>query len=227
MNKSAMFSFPGSPLPTLLGFLLISWFVLALLAQQNDHANHLSDFREVWVRRIDQHVFVVLHLELRGGEIVGTLTRPRHYNDVSGEGSTVTDPAPVVLPVENVTLLKGELHFTTPDPSGQGKPDESTMSLWDSQNARLAYANFTFMPRWLLTKSSERDPPPLSTNWPSQKEQIFSPEVKAVQDQLHFMVEKDQATDAPPYTPEKSAHFKKVCDENYPIIAELFKVRMA
>jgi hypothetical protein len=117
---------------------------------------------------------LILRLKLNGDTLEGNLTRPRHYSDVAGEGSSVTDPKAVVVPVQNATLVKGELHFTTPDPSGKGKPDESTMTLWDVKDASLAYGNHGFMPRWLLTKESIDRSPVLSTNWPSQKVDVLS-----------------------------------------------------
>ncbi len=198
-------------------FLVLS--VSRVLSAQQTHAPHqLGHFTGVWVRTVNQRIFLVLDLKLHAGKLEGTLSRPRHFSDVAGEGSTVTDPETVLVPILDATVIGSDLHFSTPDPSGTGKPNESTLILWDGEDASLAYGNLQSLPRWILKRVPRNETPTVSTTWPSDQERTFSHRVLAIQQQLHAMVTEDQATDRPPYT-----QFIEVCKRNFPIIKELFQ----
>ncbi len=190
----------------------------ATSAQQIDHPHQLGDFQGTWVRSINQRIFLVLRLQMHGDKLEGILSRPKHFSDVSGDGTTVTDPAAITIPVLDANVIGSELHFKTPDPNGAGKPDGNTMILWDPEHASLAYHNWDDMPRWILEKKQSDRTPLISANWPSEKEQKFSPAIVAIQEQLHAMVQRDQEADRPPYT-----HFKQLCADNFPIIEGLFR----
>ena len=128
-------------------FLVLS--VSRVLSAQQTHAPHqLGDFTGVWVRTVNQRIFLVLDLKLHAGKLEGTLSRPRHFSDVAGEGSTVTDPETVLVPILDATVIGSDLHFSTPDPSGTGKPDESTLILWDGEDARLELISRWYTPRF-------------------------------------------------------------------------------
>ena len=202
------------------GPLLLALVVLgrASSAQQATVSHQLSDFAGVWVRTIHHQIFLVLSLKLNAGKLEGTLSRPRHFSDVSGDGTTVTDPETVVVPILNVAVAGSALHFATPDPSGVGELEKNTLVLWDTDSASLAYGDYQDMPRWILKKNWVPELPKVSKVWPSDKEQTYPPEVVAVQKQLHAMVQVDQDADMPPYT-----HFKEVCEQNFPVVEGLFR----
>ncbi len=197
---------------------LILLISLGSSAQQTDHPHQLGDFAGTWVRSLNQRTFLVLKLRMQGGKLEGTLSRPKHFNEVVGNGPTVTDPETITIPVLDASTAGSELHFATPDPGEPGKSDGNTIILWDSETASLAYQNWEGMPHWILKKVPIDVTPSVSTSWPSDKEQTSSPEIVTIQQQLHEMVQKDQESDKPPYT-----HFKQVCEENFPVVQGLFR----
>ena len=132
---------------------------LGASAQQADHPFEPSDFVGTWVRHVDQRTFFILRVQLHQGKLEGTVSRPKHFGEVAGEEPTVTDPAPMMLPLLQASVAGRELKFSTPDPDGKGKPDENTLILWDSNNASLVYHNWEGMPRWGFEEGAAQQEP--------------------------------------------------------------------
>jgi hypothetical protein len=76
-----------------------------------------SDFAGTWIRKVDGRIFMVLRLNADGGEFKGTLSRPRHFSEVSGGQITVTDPHVIDVTVLDGTMVTGNLRFSTQSPS--------------------------------------------------------------------------------------------------------------
>src|ERR1700722_12739410 len=124
-----------------------------------------SDFAGTWIRKIDGRVFMVLRLSVDGGEFKGTLSRPRHFSEVSGGQITVTDPHVIDVKLQDGTMLDGNLHFSTQSPDDPKSRDQHTLIVWDQDHASLDYYNFPDMPGWSLLRFDSSSDVSVATIW--------------------------------------------------------------
>ncbi len=177
-----------------------------------------SDFAGTWIRKIDGRVFMVLRLSVDGAKFKGTLSRPKHFSEVSGGQVTVTAPQVIVASVQDGTIVDGKLHFATQNKDDPKSPDQHTLIVWDRDHANLDYFNKPDMPPWNLLRVDSGSDVSVATIWSADTPQIFPPDIEALRKQLRSMVQEDQAADTPPYT-----NFKSICVKNYPVILHIFE----
>ena len=151
-------------------------------------------FAGTWVMKLGERNFIVLTLKEEGGSFLGTLSRPEDFGTSNGTVFSNISRSRTLEVVVSATVKDDHLLFVTEDPDeNEDGPSEYDMTLTGIDQASVRIPGVP-IEAWSFTRSNEREPQTVASDWDPQATYSQETEAKAVSSpEMKRIYEADQA----------------------------------
>jgi hypothetical protein len=123
-----------------------------------------EDFAGTWVLRLGQRNFMALKLRSDNGHVIGTLSRPAHFQTSDGLRFSQISSSVMTENIVLIVLEKGHLRIVVENPADKTDRDEYEMKLTDEGQASFEIKGLVFDP-WTITRVKGSDESKIATDW--------------------------------------------------------------
>ena len=132
-----------------------------------------GDYAGKWVMKLGQRNFILLTLRIENNKLLGSFSRPQHFQTSDGGSFSHISSNPVTQDVVRSSIHEGHLRFVAQHRADKTDEDEFDMTLTTADRASLKPAGFPFDP-WLLSRVHGATEQAVASDWDAK--QSYTPE---------------------------------------------------